>query len=39
MAMFHTNVLDNQIKALPTIKAISNTPIATFDTDNKREVK
>ena len=33
MAMFHTNVLDNQIKALPTIKAISNTPIATFDTD------
>lgn len=33
MAMFHTNVLDNQIKALPTIKAISNTPIATFTTD------
>lgn len=33
MAMFHTNVLDNTIKALPTIKAISNTPIATFDTD------
>ena len=33
MAYFETKVLDNQIKALPTIKAISNTPIATFDTD------
>ena len=33
MAYFPVNVLDNAIKALPTIKAISNTPIATFDTD------
>ena len=33
MAMFHTNVLDNQIKALPTVKAISNQAIASFDTD------
>lgn len=33
MAYFETKVLDNQIKALPTIKAISNTPIASFDTD------
>ena len=33
MAYFETKVLDNQIKALPTIKAISNTPIATFTTD------
>jgi len=33
MAFYPVNVLDNQIKAMPTVKAISNTPIATFDTD------
>ena len=33
MAYFPVNVLDNAIKAMPTVKAISNTPIATFDTD------
>ena len=33
MAYFPTNVLDNQIKALPTVKAISNQAVATFDTD------
>ena len=33
MAYFPVNVLDNAIKAMPTVKAISNTPIATFTTD------
>ena len=33
MAYFPTNVLDNQIKALPTVKAISNQAVASFDTD------
>ena len=32
MALFHTTVLDNQIKALPTVDTASGS-IATFDTD------
>lgn len=32
MAYFHTNVLDNQIKALPTIDTASGS-VASFDTD------
>lgn len=32
MALFHTTVLDNQIKALPTVGTASGS-IATFDTD------
>ena len=32
MAMFHTNVLDNQIKALPTVGTASGS-VASFDTD------
>ena len=32
MAYFHTTVLDNQIKALPTVDTVSGS-IATFDTD------
>ena len=32
MAYFHTNVLDNQIKALPTVSTASGS-VATFDTD------
>ena len=32
MALFHTTVLDNQIKALPTVDTASGA-IATFDTD------
>ena len=32
MAYFHTNVLDNQIKALPTVDTASGS-VATFDTD------
>ena len=41
MAYFHTTVLDNQIKALPTVSTASGS-IATFDTDmteNLIEVK
>lgn len=41
MALFHTNVLDPQIKALPTVSTASGS-IATFDTDmteNLVEVK
>lgn len=41
MALFHTTVLDNQIKALPTVDTASGS-IATFDTDlteNLVEVK
>ena len=41
MAYFHTTVLDNQIKALPTVSTASGS-IATFDTDmteNLVEVK
>lgn len=41
MALFHTTVLDNQIKALPTVDTASGS-IATFDTDlteNLIEVK
>ena len=32
MALFHTTVLDNQIKALPTVSTASGS-VATFDTD------
>ena len=32
MAMFHTNVLDNQIKALPTVSTASGS-VANFTTD------
>lgn len=41
MALFHTTVLDNQIKALPTVDTASGS-VATFDTDlteNLIEVK
>ena len=38
MAFYPVNVLDPQIKAMPTVKAISNQAVASFDTDNKREV-
>jgi hypothetical protein len=41
MALFHTTVLDNQIKALPTVDTASGS-VATFDTDmteNLVEVK
>lgn len=41
MALFHTTVLDNQIKALPTVSTASGS-VATFDTDmteNLVEVK